>query len=185
MTQSEKMQIITLVEQSPLNVKATLRELSIKRSTFYQWYKRYLTDGYDGLADQPHRRHSGWNQLRPAQRSRVIELALERPDLSCRELACYIVDYEGWFVSESSVYRILKKQGLVTTPAFRLMEAADEFYNPTTATNQLWQNDFTYFKIKNWGWYYLSTVLDDYSRYILAWDRTADAAVSRNASRRC
>jgi len=58
-------------------------------------YKRYLTDGYDGLADQPHRRHSGWNQLPPAQRSRVIELALERPDLSCRELACYIVDYEG------------------------------------------------------------------------------------------
>lgn len=89
------MQIITLVEQSPLSVKATLRELSINRSTFYQWYKRYLTDGYDGLADQPLRRHSGWNQLPPAQRSRVVELALERPDLSCRELACYIVDYEG------------------------------------------------------------------------------------------
>jgi putative transposase len=115
----------------------------------------------------------------------VVELALERPDLSCRELACYIVDYEGWFVSESSVYRILKKQGLVTTPAFRLMEAADEFYNPTTFANQLWQTDFTYFKIKNWGWYYLSTVLDDWSRYILAWDRTAEAAVPRYASRGC
>ncbi|QHV99311.1 DDE-type integrase/transposase/recombinase [Spirosoma endbachense] len=48
------------------------------------------------------------------------------------------------------------------------MEAADQFYNPTTAPNQLWQTDFTYFKIKNWGWYYLSTVLDDYLQYILA-----------------
>ena len=170
MTQSEKMEIITLVEQSSVSVKATLQELGIHRSTFYQWYKRYLISGYDGLADPPYRRSSGWNQLPPAEKSRIIELALERPDLSCRELACHIVDNEGWFVSESSVYRILKRQGLITTPAYRLMEAADKFYNPTTAPNQLWQTDFTYFKIKQWGWYYLSTVLDDYSRYILAWE---------------
>ena len=65
------------------------------------------------------------------------------------------------------------------------MEAADQFYNPTTAPNQLWQTDFMYFKIKNWGWYYLSTVLDAYSRYILAWDRTADAAVSGDAGYGC
>ena len=31
------------------------------------------------------------------------------------------------------------------------------------------QTDFTYFKIIGWGWYYLSTILDDYSRYIIAW----------------
>lgn len=185
MTQSEKMEIITLVEQSPLRVKATLRELGIHRSTFYEWYKRYLSNGFDGLADQPYRRTSAWNQLPSVEKSRIVELAFERPDLSCRELACHIVDNEGWFVSESTVYRILKSRGLITTPAYRLMEAADHFYNPTTAPNQLWQTDFTYFKIKHWGWYYLSTVLDDYSRYILAWDRTADAVVSGYASGRC
>lgn len=170
MTQSEKMEIITLVEQSPLSVKATLHELGINRATFYGWYKRYLTDGYDGLADQPYRRTSGWNQLPQPEKNRIVELALERPDLSSRELACHIIDNEHWFVSESTVYRVLKSRGLVTTPAYRLMEAADKFYNPTTAPNQLWQTDFTYFKIKHWGWYYLSTVLDDYSRYILAWE---------------
>jgi putative transposase len=175
MTQSEKMEIITLVEQSQLSVKATLREFGIHRSTFYKCgaarrYKRYLTHGYDGLAQQPCRRSSGWNQLPPTQQNRIVELALERPDLSCRELACYIVDYEQWFVSESTVYRLLKSRGLITTPAYRLMEVADHFYNPTTATNQLWQTDFTYFKVKQWGWYYLSTVLDDFSRYILAWE---------------
>lgn len=94
MTQSEKIQIITLVEPSAFSVKATLQELGIHRSTFYSWYKRYLTDGYDGLANQPYRRASGWNQLPAAQKSRIVELALERPDLSCRELACYVVDNE-------------------------------------------------------------------------------------------
>jgi putative transposase len=95
MTQSEKMEIITLVEQSPLSVKATLRELGINRSTFYEWYKRYLSAGFDGLADSAYRRTSAWNQLPPTEKGRVVELAFERPDLSCRELACYIVDNEG------------------------------------------------------------------------------------------
>ena len=170
MTQSEKMEVITLVEQSSASIKTTLQELGINRSTFYEWYKQYLTHGYDGLGQPQLRRQSGWNQLPPAQKSRIMELALERPELSCRELACYIVDNERWFVSESTIYRLLKKQGLITTPAYRLMEAADHFTNPTTAPNQLWQTDFTYFKVKQWGWYYLSTVLDDYSRFILSWE---------------
>jgi hypothetical protein len=80
-----------------------------------------------------------WNQLPQKECARIVELALERPDLSSRELAWYITDHEGWFVSESTVYRILKKHNLITTPAYRLMEAADEFVNPTTAINQLWQ----------------------------------------------
>jgi len=72
-------------------------------------------------------------------------------------------------VSEASVYRLLKDHGLITSPAFILMKAADRFANPTTAPNQLWQTDFTYLKVIGWGWFYLSTVLDDFSRYILAW----------------
>src|SRR5256884_7458566 len=63
----------------------------------------------------------------------------------------------------------LKDHGLITSPAFILMKAADRFANPTTAPNQLWQTDFTYLKVIGWGWFYLSTVLDDFSRYILAW----------------
>jgi transposase InsO family protein len=169
MTQAEKMEIITLVEHSQLSVKATLKELVIPRSTFYQWYKQYLEKGYDGLASQSVERRVYWNQLPLKEQEQIITLALERPDLSCRELACYITDQERWFVSESTVYRILKRRGLVTTPAYRLIEAAHHFANPTTAVHQLWQTDFTYFKIQGWGWYYLSTVMDDYSRYILSW----------------
>jgi len=50
-----------------------------------------------------------------------------------------------------------------------VLKAADQFDQPTTAINQLWQTDFTYLKVTGWGWYYLSTVMDDFSRYILAW----------------
>jgi transposase InsO family protein len=180
MTQAEKIEIITLVEQSPLSVKATLKELAIARSTFYEWYKQYLAKGYEGLAAKQVERRGYWNQVPLKEQEQIIILALERPDLSCRELACYITDQESWFVSdqqtmsasgpESTVYRILKRHGLVTTPAYRLLEAADHFANPTTAVHQLWQTDFTYFKIQGWGWYYLSTVMDDYSRYILSWE---------------
>ena len=78
-------------------------------------------------------------------------------------------DAERYFVSEASVYRLLKAHDLITSPAFITMNAADEFKNKTTAPNQLWQTDFTYLKVTGWGWFYLSTILDDFSRYIIAW----------------
>ena len=95
--------------------------------------------------------------------------ALAQPELSPRELAWRITDRDGFFISESSVYRILKSYDLVTSPAYVLISAKDRFDQPTRRVHELWQTDFTYFKVVGWGWYYLLTVLDDYSRYILAW----------------
>jgi transposase InsO family protein len=167
---SEKMEIIRIVEGSELGVKRTLEELGISRSTFYEWYKRYLQDGYEGLLPKNVKRRSFWNRIPQKERSRVIETALERPELSPREIAHHITDTQKWFVSESSVYRILKAQGLVTSPAWIVMAAADEFKDKTTRVHQQWQTDFTHFKIIGWGWYYLATVMDDYSRYIITWE---------------
>ena len=99
----------------------------------------------------------------------MLDLALERTDLSPRELACQYTDEKRYFVSESSVYRILKAADLITSPAYILMSASDAFKDPTHRVHEMWQTDFTYFRIINWGWYYLSTVLDDFSRYIIAW----------------
>src|SRR5262249_58078013 len=87
---------------------------------------------------------------------------------SSRELAWQFTDRTGHFLSESSVYRILKAADLITSPVFIVLRAADRFPHPTRRPNELWQTDFTYLKVVSWGWYYLSTVLDDYSRYILA-----------------
>ena len=102
-------------------------------------------------------------------RERVLALALEEPELSPRELAVRFTDQEKYFVSEASVYRLLKAHDLITSPAFVVIKAAEAFTEQTTAPNQLWQTDFTYLKVIGWGWFYLSTILDDYSRYIVAW----------------
>ena len=102
-------------------------------------------------------------------RDQIVELALDEPELSPRELAVTFTDTKGYFVSEASVYRLLKAHDLIASPAFIVIKAADEFRDKTTAPNQLWQTDFTYLKVIGWGWFYLSTILDDYSRYIIAW----------------
>lgn len=167
---SEKLEIIRIVADSELGVKLTLEELGINRSTFYEWYRKYLEDGFEGLKPKTPQRTSFWNKIPDKQRNEVVEIALDQTALSPREIAHHITDNYGWFVSESSVYRILKERGLITSPAWILMQAADEYKDKTRYVNQQWQTDFTYFKIIGWGWYYLSTVLDDYSRYIITWE---------------
>ena len=166
---SEKLEIIRLVEQSHLPVKTTLAKLGIPKTTFYRWYDRYLAFGEAGLEDR--RPHPGrvWNRIPDEVRERIVELALEEPELSPRELAILFTDREKHFVSEASVYRLLQAHDLITSPAFAVIKAADEFHEKTTRPNQLWQTDFTYLKVIGWGWFYLSTILDDYSRYIVAW----------------
>ena len=168
-TQSEKMEIMRLVRGSQLGVKRTLEELDVPRSSFYRWYKRYQEEGYDGLANRPPNSRRFWNKIPDCEKQRVIDVALAKPELTPRELAWEITDSHGAFISESSVYRILRDYDLVTSPAYIVLSASDEFKHKTSRVNQLWQTDFTYFKIIGWGWYYLSTVLDDYSRYIIAW----------------
>jgi putative transposase len=166
---SEKLEIIRLVEQSSLPVRRTLDQLGIPRSTFYCWYDRYRTGPAEGLQDCAPAPRRVWNKLPTAVTQAVLELALKEPQLSPRELAVSFVDQQQYFVSEASVYRLLKAHDLITSPAFILMKAADRFAQPTSAPNQLWQTDFTYLRVIGWGWFYLSTVLDDFSRYILAW----------------
>jgi putative transposase len=99
----------------------------------------------------------------------VVKTALERLEDSPRQLAWYITDHEDYFLSESSVYRILRAYDLLPSPAYTVIRAAEKFANPTNRVHQLWQTDFTYIKVIGWGWYYLANVLDDYSRYIIAW----------------
>ncbi|WP_082020202.1 IS3 family transposase, partial [Leisingera sp. ANG-S] len=166
---SEKLEIIRLVEGSHLPTRRTLDKLGIPRTTFYRWYDRYLSGGPEALKDRSPRPSRVWNRIPEPVREKIKDLALQESDLSPRELAVQFTDTEKYFVSEASVYRILKSYDLITSPAYVVLSASDEFRDKTTRPNQLWQTDFTYLKVIGWGWFYLSTILDDYSRYIIAW----------------
>ncbi|PLW78468.1 IS3 family transposase [Cohaesibacter celericrescens] len=166
---SEKLEIINLVEGSHLSARQTLDKLGIPRTTFYRWYDRYLQRGAAALVDKPPKPAKVWNRIPNDIRDKVVTLALDEPELSPRELAVMFTDTEQYFVSEASVYRILKAQDMITSPAYIVIKAANEFKDKTTTINQLWQTDFTYLKVIGWGWFYLSTILDDYSRYIISW----------------
>ncbi|WP_247997975.1 IS3 family transposase [Brucella tritici] len=166
---TEKLEIIRLVEQSHLSARQTLDKLGIPRPTFYRWYSRFLAHGVEGLEERTSAASRVWNRIPDDIRDRIIALALDHADLSPRELAVKFTDTESYFVSEASVYRLLKAHDLITSPAYIVIKANDEFKDKTTRPNEMWQTDFTYLKVIGWGWFYLSTILDDYSRYIIAW----------------
>jgi len=175
---AEKLEIIRLVEQSHLPARRTLRQLGIPPATFYRWYDRQERGGPEALADRPSRPERVWNRIAEDKRDQIIDLALAEPELSPRELAVRFTDQQRYFFSEASVYRLLKAHDLITSPAYIVVKAAEEFHTKTTAPNQLWQTDFTYLKVIGWGWFYLSTVLDDFSRYVIAWKLCTTMAAS-------
>jgi putative transposase len=122
---SEKLEIIRLVEQSHLPAKRTLDTLGVPRTTFYRWYDRYLSGGVEALEDRCPKPGHVWNRIPDDIRERIVDLALEEPELSPRELAVRFTDTQSYFVSEASVYRLLKAHDLITSPAFVVIKAAE------------------------------------------------------------
>ncbi len=169
LTAEEKAEVIRLVVHGAESINKSLIRLGIHKRTFYNWYHAYREGGIDALQNKG-RSKQQWNRIPDQERQLIVDLALEHTELSSRELAVKITDEQQIFVSESSVYRILKARGLISPAVHRFISAADEFHTKTKFPDQMWQTDFTYLHIKGWGWYFLSTILDDYSRYIIHWE---------------
>jgi RNA-directed DNA polymerase len=169
-----KGEVIDLVRRSPLSKARTLEELGIPRSTFYRWQRRFRQQGEVGLVDRRPQPGTVWNRLTPQEEETILREALRQPELSSRELACWVTDHGGFSVSESSVYRLLKRPGLIREVQVLGFPAGKEYPVKTTRINEPWQSDASYFFVVGWGWYYLISVLDDYSRFILAWDLKLD-----------
>ena len=140
---SEKLEIISIVEQSHLPARKTLDQLGIPRRTFYRWYDHYLDGGPEALEDRPSAPSRVWNRIPAEVHDQIIELALEQSDLSPRELAVRFTDEKRYFVSEATVYRLLKAHDLITSQAYVLVKAANEFHTKTVRPHEMWQTDFT------------------------------------------
>ena len=165
----KKLDILRAVESSTLSVKETIERLDVPLSTYYRWRKRFRGEGLEGLRDQSPYQGRTWNQILPEEREKILEIAMLYPEWSSREVACHLMDHNGFMVSESTVYRVLKRAGWVKPRGVKTFPAGPEYWIKTTHPNEMWQTDATYLLVKNWGWYYLISVLDDFSRKILSW----------------
>lgn len=165
----EKLNILRHVEASGLPVRQSLIRLDVPVSTYYRWRANFRRFGLEGLRDKSTSKAKGWNRLLPRERETVLEVAREQPEWSSREVACFITDNRGFSVSESTVYRLFKRLNLIKPREVKTFPASSEYTCKTRRPNEQWQTDSTYILVKNWGWYYLISVLDDYSRRILAW----------------
>ena len=151
-----------------------LAQLGLARSSYYDWLRR----GEDRTdAPRPLRRPP-WNRLRPQEEQAVLAVARASPELSPRQLALSLTDTGSFSVSESTCYRLLKRHGLVKPAEVVGFAAEKEYRRKTERPNQMWATDGAYLKVAGWGYYYLVTVLDDYSRYILAWRLQQDMTAS-------
>jgi putative transposase len=172
-SRNDKMKFVRLIEGSGMSVSEALAQYDVPRSTYYHWKRKLKRHGIAGLKDNKPYRARTWNQLLQHEADKILEYATFLPELSSREISLYITDNEGFSVSEATVYRRLKERGLIPEPITRGFPASQEFHSKTTGINQLWQMDATYLKVDRWGWFYLISVLDDYSRRILAWQLRA------------
>jgi putative transposase len=163
----------TMVRQK----RQALSELGIACSTYYRWCRKQRRDGLEPCSEDKRR---PWNRITPEEEGRILEVARESSELSSRQLSVWITDNEGFAVSESTVYRILRREGLVKRLEVKLA-AGKEYHTKTTGPHQMWATDASYFRVVGWGYYYLVTVMDDYSRFIIAWrlqrDMSADSLI--------
>ncbi len=152
-------------------------QLQVPKSTYYRWRARALQGKQDSSTAST---RIPWNKLSPPEEAAVLAAARESPEWSCRQLATWITDHLGLSVGESTVYRILRREGLVKAPVMQLL-AGKEYQRKTSGPHQMWATDASYFRVSGWGYYYMVTVMDDYSRSILAWklqgDMTSDSLI--------
>jgi len=169
MSARQKVEILRNVESSSLPIGEVLTRLDVSASTYYRWRRKFRARGLEGLKDQAPRNGATWNRLLDEEQEGILAVALNHPAWSSREVSYHLADSCGFTASESTIYRLLKKRGWVKPRRLKTFPASDEYAHKTSHPNQQWQTDASYLLVKNWGWYYLISVLDDYSRKILAW----------------
>jgi len=170
---AEKGEIIALVADSGLPRRRALSQLGLPKSTYYRWLKRQAGGR---LEDSKGGSPIPWNKLRVEEEEMILAQARASPELSARQIALRVVDFDGMYVSESTVFRILKREGLIKPAEVVGFKAGKEYKRKTKGPNELWATDCAHLKVIDWGWYYLVTVMDDYSRFILAWELKSDMA---------
>ena len=123
----QKLTFLRHVEASELSVRDALAHLDVPVSTYYRWRRNFRRFGFEGLRDKMCFEGKGWNRLLPEERKSVLKVCHDEPEWSSREVACFVTDNRGFSVSESTVYRLLKRMGLVKAREVKGFPAGPEY----------------------------------------------------------
>ena len=171
-------EVLARVASASEPLRQVLWDLHVPKSTCYRWRRRKVSDR-DG-STPPSTGSTPWNRLTADEEQAVLGAAGKEPAWSSRQVAAWLRDHGGFSVSESTVYRLLGREGLVKPGELR-MAAGKEYTRKTTRPHQMWATDASYFRVAGWGCYDMATVMDDFSRFILAWrlrhDMTSDSLI--------
>ena len=139
-----------------------VRWLGITRSKFYAWKQRYgKANEHNGLVPRDFWL-LGW------EREAIIGAFTQHPDEGYRRLTYMMMDADIVAVSPSTVYRTLKAEGLLARREVKPSKKGAGFVQPLKP-HQEWHIDVTYVNLSG-TFYYLCSVLDGFSRYIVHWE---------------
>jgi transposase InsO family protein len=151
------------VARTGWRVRRVLKRLGIPRSVYYEWRDRALQKRLDDLV--PGGRCL--SAVLPEEKEAVITYALAHPKDGYRRLAWMMVDADVAYLSPASVYRILTDADLL----YRWKRSCRSGEKPEVPTrpHQRWHTDIMYLRVGD-VWYFLVTVLDGFSRYVVHWE---------------
>jgi putative transposase len=133
-----------------------LRTLGVSRSTYYGWLKK----------ERKVKKSPSILVLTDSEEQAVIEKKQAEPQLSHRQISG-VLRQEGYYISPSSCYRILKELDWVWPQSLREAPWKIPHFEPYRP-NQIWGEDWTILTIGDRR-HYLLTIIDYFSRYIIAW----------------
>ena len=125
MSASERDGVLAVVAASPLSKRQVLAEMGIPRRTYYNWVRREKESKSE---DAKNRNGGPWNKVKAEEEKLVIDQARTSPELSPRQLALRLIDRYGSWLSESTVYRILRREGLVKRVEVKGFAAGKEYH---------------------------------------------------------
>ncbi|MFC1929872.1 helix-turn-helix domain-containing protein [Chloroflexota bacterium] len=140
MSALEKVMVMALVNTSTASKSQTLVEIGIPRRTYYNWVKQEAR-GRKAVNRRP------WNRIKEEQEQMVMDHAWASPELSPRQLSLRLVDDYSCWVSESTIYRILKREELVKMAEIKGFAAGKEYRRKTKRPNEMWATDCSYLRV--------------------------------------
>jgi len=157
-----KQELIEAIEAVPFSALRACKVLGLSADRFYRWRTR------ESLVDKPPIAKLAPHKLLKGEQEEIVSYSLEHPEQRHRELWYNLAREEKVHVSPSSVYRVLKSEGLVPPHVFGKPHR-DKVKPDPKKPHEDWMIDITYIPIQSVDWY-LIVLLDVYSRYIVGWE---------------